>query len=122
MCALSIPLSQSRRPRSMHRFGPIGDLQLAQNVGDMVAHRLGTQDEASGDVGIGLALGDQSENFIFAIRQFREELRGSTRCCRSHAAEIEHQALCDNRTKDGLTVSNSANGPQRSSWTAPLSR
>jgi hypothetical protein len=30
----------------------------------MVAHRPGVLDEVSGDIGIGLALGDQSEKFL----------------------------------------------------------
>ncbi len=32
----------------MHRLGPFGNLEFAQHVGDVVAYRLGTQDEASG--------------------------------------------------------------------------
>ena len=34
----------------------------------MVAHRPGILDEVSGDVGIELALGDQSEKFLTPIR------------------------------------------------------
>src|SRR5260370_16873625 len=78
----------------------------------MVAHRLGTQDKMGGDLSIGLALGDQGENLVFAVRQLREELRGSALRSWSSAAEIVHQAFCDGRTKDRLAVSHSANGAQ----------
>ena len=70
------PPVQSRCPRTHHRFGPVRDLELREDVGDMVAHRLGTQDEAGSDVGIGLALGDQGQNFVFSICQLREKLAG----------------------------------------------
>ncbi len=62
----------------MHRFRPVGDLQLTQNVRDMVAHRFRAQDEVGSDVGIGLALSDQRENLVFALGQLRKELRWAT--------------------------------------------
>src|SRR6266700_5625009 len=92
LCALSVPLPQPYRPRGIHRFRPVGDLELRENVGDMVAHGLGTQDEASSDVGIGLALGDQGEDLVFAIRQLREELRRATLRGRASPAEVVDQA------------------------------
>ncbi len=78
----------------------------------MVAHRLGAQDEAGGDVGIGLALGNQGKNFVFAVRQLREELRGATLRGWSSAAEVAHQVLGDGRTKDGLAVRHGTDGAQ----------
>lgn len=94
----------------MHRFGPVGHLELAQDVGDVIAYRLRAQNEAGSDFGIGLALGNQGQNFVFALRQFREELRGSTLCAWSRAAEIVHQVFRDGWTKDGLAITDGANG------------
>ena len=74
---------------------------VREDVGDVVAHRLGAQDEAGGDVGIGLALGHQGKNSVFAVRQLREELCGATLRGWSSAAEVAHQVLGDGRTKDG---------------------
>jgi hypothetical protein len=37
---LFIPLSQTSCPCRMHRLGPVGNQELGENVGDMVAHRL----------------------------------------------------------------------------------
>ena len=70
------------------------------------------QDEAGGDVGIGLALGNQGKNFVFAVRQLREELRGATLRGWSSAAEVAHQVLGDGRTKDGLAVRHGTDGAQ----------
>ena len=40
-CALALTLSQSDRPRCVHGLGPVGHLELGEDVGDMVAHSLG---------------------------------------------------------------------------------
>ena len=86
--SFAVLLSQSRSPCRMHRLGPISDLKLREDVGDVVSHRLWAQDEVGGDVGIGLALGNQGEDLVFAHRQFWKELRGSTLRAWSCRAEI----------------------------------
>jgi hypothetical protein len=48
--AISVPLPQSRRPGRVHGFGPVGNLELREDVGDMVAYRLGAQDEVGGNL------------------------------------------------------------------------
>src|SRR5438876_5762001 len=97
----------------MHGLGAVGHLQLREDIGDMVAHRLGTQDEVSGDLSIGLALSNQGENFVFAVRQLREELPGTTLGGWARAAEVVHQALSDGRTKDGSATRHGTDGAQR---------
>jgi len=62
----------------VHRLGPVGDLELGEDVGDMVAHRLGTQDEAGSDLSIRITLSNQGEHLVFALHQFWEELLGAT--------------------------------------------
>src|SRR5260370_17270931 len=105
----------------MHCFGPVGNLELAEDVGDVVAHRLGTQDKAGSDLGIRLALRNQGEDLVFTLRQLREELRGSTLRGWSRRAEIAYQAPCDGWTKDTLAVSPSPNAPPHLPLHVPLS-
>lgn len=75
---LSIPPSQSRRPRRVHCLGLIGDLKLREDVGDMIAHGFGTQDEVGGNIGIGLALRNQGENLVRAPSVLRRTARSRT--------------------------------------------
>ena len=96
----------------MHRLSPVGNLELREDVGDVVAHRFRAQDQVGGDVSIGFALGNQGENLVFAVRQLREELCGATLRGWSSAAEVVNQALGDGRTKDGLTARHSTDGAQ----------
>src|SRR6266699_922336 len=88
-------------------------LGFREDVGDMVAHRLGTQDDVGWGVSTGLALGHQGENFVFTIRQLWEELHGSTCCAWSSAREVVYQACCHGWAKNGLAVPDRAYGPQR---------
>lgn len=52
--------------------GAISYLQFAEDVRDVVAHRVRAEDEACGDLGIGVTLGDEGEDF--ALGQFEERL------------------------------------------------
>lgn len=43
---------------SDNRLRPVGNLQLREDVGDVVAYGVGTDKEARGDPGVAVALGD----------------------------------------------------------------
>ena len=57
----------------------VARLQLAEDVRDVVAHRLQAEDEASGDLRVGLPLGDQVQDFALALGELGECVRGGTR-------------------------------------------
>ncbi len=44
----------------------VGNLQLSEDVGDVVAHGVGADKQACGDLGVGVALGDQTEDVALA--------------------------------------------------------
>jgi hypothetical protein len=67
--------SQARVPGLHDGLGPVGDLQLGQDVGDVIAHRLLAQPQPGRDRRVGPALGDQIQHLAFPVRQLREHLR-----------------------------------------------
>jgi hypothetical protein len=60
MCLLALP--KPRFPRANDRLCPVGDLQLGEDVGDIVAHGLRAEGELSRDGGIGVDPGDEAQN------------------------------------------------------------
>src|SRR5258706_4824679 len=68
-------LPESHIARTQNRLGAVGDLQLAQDIADVVAHRFGAQHQPRRDVGIRRSLRDQREDFALALAQLREERR-----------------------------------------------
>ena len=86
-------LAQPAFSRAHDRFGAIGNLELAENVRNVIAHRLRTQTQAIGDGGVIYALSNQTKHFALALTQLwkrmwpfartrhREELHHSTRDC-----------------------------------------
>ena len=69
---------------------PISNLEFAENIGDMVLHRLGTQHQVSGNRGIALALGDQVKDLALPLGEVRE---GHGRCRRRERSEVMNHAL-----------------------------
>jgi hypothetical protein len=55
---------------------PVGHLQLAENAGNVVAHRPGAQDKLFGDFAIAVALRYQVEDLALALGQVGEGLGG----------------------------------------------
>ncbi len=53
-------VSQTRLPRPDNRLRPIGHLQLAEDIRDVIAHRLQAQPQLRGDLRIVQALRDQA--------------------------------------------------------------
>src|SRR5512132_2924103 len=53
-------------------LGAVGDVQFGEDVGDVVAYRLGTDDEAAGDVAVVSALGDQVQHLPLPLGQLGE--------------------------------------------------
>src|SRR2546426_417319 len=66
---------------SDHGLGAVGDLQLAADVRDVVADRLQTQHQLLGDVLVGAAVGDQSQDLGLALGELGKDrrARGSLR-------------------------------------------
>src|SRR3989442_1349040 len=97
------PLAQPGFPRAHDRFGAIGNLELAENVRNVIAHRLRTQTQAIGDGGVIYALSNQTKHFTLALTQLWKRM---WRCARTRHSEELHHATRDSGTEDGLTVSN----------------
>src|SRR6266571_4419576 len=95
-------LAQPGFPRAHDRFGAIGNLELAENVRDVIAHRLRTQTQAIGDGGVIYALSNQTKHFTLALTQLWKCMwrRARTR----HREEV-HNSARDSRAENGLTVS-----------------
>jgi hypothetical protein len=64
--------SDPRFSRSQNSLRPVGHLQFAEDIRDMVAHCLQAEHQLFGDLLIRAALSDEFKNFSFAICQFRE--------------------------------------------------
>src|SRR5439155_10728164 len=94
-------------PRADDGLRPVGHLELAQDVGDMVAHGFGAQHEAGGDFGVLLALGDQVEDLPFAVAELREHPRQGSG---SKAGEELHQPSGDSWAEDSFALANRADG------------
>src|SRR5947209_322586 len=102
-------LPQSNLPGSKHRLGAINNLQLAEDVGHMVADGLRAEHQILSNLGIAFAHSDQSQDFPLAFRQVRE---GGLRQDGLHIGKILHQPLSDGWAKDGLSMSHHADGPE----------
>ncbi len=50
-----------------------GDLELAENCGNVVTHRFGAQDQFFRDRRVGLTLSNQGEHLTFPLCQFRKD-------------------------------------------------
>src|SRR6516225_4522845 len=65
-------LSHAGVPGLDDGLGPVGDLQLGQDVGHVVADGLVTERQTGCDRGVGAALGEQIEHLAFPAGQLRE--------------------------------------------------
>lgn len=87
LSAFSLAVSQSRFPCPDDRLRPIGHLQLAEDVGNVVAHRLEGEAQLLGDLLIGFPLGDQCQEFALPLAEFWEDPRRDARPVRREEAE-----------------------------------
>src|SRR5258706_6104094 len=74
--AYAINVDPSLLPGRAGSLGSRGYLQFAEDVRDVIAHRLWTEHETRRDLWIGQVLRDQSQDFLFSLGQFREGLDG----------------------------------------------
>src|SRR5918998_4687914 len=79
IAALSILSPQPRLAGPDDGVSPVGDLQFGEDVGDVVAYGLGAEVEAGGDLGVGVALGDEVEDLDLTGSQLGQGLGGSCR-------------------------------------------
>src|SRR5215207_8667248 len=77
-------------------MGPVGNLQLGEDVGDVVTHGLRTKEEACGDLGVGVTLRDEVEDLHLAGGEFR---KGLLRGGRFGCGEEVHEATGDLRSE-----------------------
>jgi hypothetical protein len=68
---------------------PVGDLELVEDIGEVIAHRFGTENQALCNLGIVVSLGQQREDLTLALGQFGKGLRGC--CCRIYRTMIRLQ-------------------------------
>src|SRR5215469_15641049 len=88
---------------------PVGYLQFAEDVRDVVANGVRAQNELVGDIRIALALRDQVEDFALALRQLGKRVRHSSRLgCGKEVNEPDGDGWAEN----GLTTANGADGPK----------
>src|SRR5690242_14177939 len=80
-------LAQPRIASANDGLGPTSHLQLTENAGDVVAHRLGTEHQLFSNGRICVALRDQDQNLTLTPSQLR---KGWTRCRRSWCSKILH--------------------------------
>src|SRR5574341_874695 len=102
-------LAQPCLARPDNRLPPVGHLQFAEDIGDMVADSFGTEGKPLGDGGVGQTLRDQRKDLALAVGQFRENLGG--RAGLATGEEIHH-ASGNRRTEDGLAIRNGADSAQ----------
>src|SRR5438270_13921158 len=95
------PLAQPGFPRAHDRFGAIGNLELAENVRNVIAHRLRTQTQAIGDGGVIYALSNQTKHFTLALTQLWKCM---WRRALAPDREEVHHSTRDSRTENGFTV------------------
>src|SRR5215469_6548692 len=88
---------------------PVGYLQFAEDVRDVVANGVRAQNELVGDIRIALALSNQVEDLALALRQLRKRVlhRSRLRC-----GEEVNEPDCDGWAENGLTTANGADGPK----------
>src|SRR5215203_1492621 len=97
--ALSILSSQSRFAGPDDGVGAVGYLQLGEDVGDVVAYGLGAQVEACGDLGVGVALGDEIEDLYLPDAELGVDVLGGSRF---GFGEEVHEASGDLRSEVGF--------------------
>src|ERR687898_2840190 len=87
----------------------IGDLQLGEDVGDVVADRFGAEVEALRYLGVRLVTGDEDQDLAFPVGKLGEGFRGRVR---AGCGEILHQTPGDCRAEDGLATRHRSYGAQ----------
>src|SRR5215469_17861654 len=88
---------------------PVGYLQFAEDVRDVVANGVRAQNELVGDIRIALALRDQVEDLALALGQLGKRVRHSGRLgCSEEVDETD----CDGGAENGLATANGADSPK----------
>src|SRR5918995_251984 len=90
-------------------LGAVRDLKLGEDVGDVIAHGLGAQVEAFGDLGVRLVAGYELQDLVLALGQLGEGVGGLSRVW---TREILHEAAGYGRSEDGLAAGDSPDGTQ----------
>src|SRR2546430_10995640 len=85
----------------------IGYLELTDDIGDIVAHGFGADDQVISNFRVFVTLSQQLEYIAFTAAEFREYLRGMTRLER---CEIVDQFDGDAWTEDGVAAADGADG------------
>src|SRR3990172_10191340 len=99
--------AHARLARPYDGLGPVGDLELAEDVRDMVAHGLRREHQALRDGQVVQATCDQLEDLPLALGELGEGLRGEAR---AGGGEEGHQPPCDRGPEDGLAAGHGADG------------
>lgn len=90
-------------------LGPIGDLKLIEDIGDMVAHRLQADDQRACDLLVGRAVGQQMENLAFTLGQLGKLGRVGRR---RKGGELAAQPTGNLRSEERFAVGGSPNRAQ----------
>src|SRR5947199_3048900 len=107
--ALALAVSQASFSSPDDGLCSIGHLQLAEDVGDVVAHRLEGQPQLIGDLLIAAAPCHQRQQFALPLAEFWKDPWWDGRPGRCEEAK---HAFGNARTEDGLTAGDSADRPQ----------
>src|SRR5690349_19088076 len=102
---LTVALAQARLAATDDRLRPVGHLELAKNVRDVIAHRFGTEHQFIGDIAVAGPLRDEIEYLTLSGAQLRKCLRWDSRPGRG---EEVHQSHRDGRAEDRLAISHRA--------------
>src|SRR5438270_612601 len=106
-----VVLTPTRLSCSDNGLGSISDLELVEDIGEVVAHRLGTEHQALRNLNVVTPLGQQSEYFTLALGQFGKRLRWYCRCARWR--KVTNQAFRNGRAEDRLAATDGFDGAQR---------
>jgi hypothetical protein len=90
-------------------MGAVGNLELAEDAGDVIADRLWTEYQPTSDLGVTQAASDQPQNFALAIGQLRERYGRPLPWRR----EEGRQAARDRRPKERLAACDGSYGPEQ---------
>src|SRR4051794_15385913 len=91
-----VPESKAGVPRANDSLCSIRHLELAQDVGDVIAHGFRAEYQFAGNIGIPGALRDHVENLSLAIAEFWKDLSDAGR---ARAGEERHQLGSDRRAE-----------------------
>src|SRR5260370_25977661 len=91
---------QASFPGAQDRLASRAYLQFAEDVRDVIAHRLWTEHETRRDLWIGQVLRDQSQDFLFSLGQFREGLDGWCGHGGLEHGEVGHEPLGNGGAKE----------------------